>query len=457
MDTVQNTQNLAITYPQGAHQQDSIPDNFGKCFQRMVRPLERKFEDSKPTSSGVIIAGQNEAEDKLAKSHMGYLKCKTDSMQDYKKALDPIAQTKWESFKSGAGKVLKTLKDWTIKVVKFVYRYTGLEFIVNAIKSKVTPKIDMHHAKKFARQEGRAGMLEQLKKLQGTPGIAAPVTPRTTVSSLCSGQKGYDLAGVENSQEAEVRDSRAMAAISDIEKKRAAIEAEKIQGYVANRNRVERANAQINTAIEETAQPKYNEGGMAYYFSTEKTPAEMPKAKAVMDAKMAARLENQRGKKTSQDAEKQIRLQRKETESKLKADISRAADTLMHVKVFDLSVADRARGPIKGILKKSGSPASGKTVTFKVVEQPIEELEAAMLNSQHFKRSMDRLVAGRQRRAERLDQNELEEIQAEMVLSPEQLVAYEDARRSAAIAEVQKIVAATEYKKFNGWRPIFRN
>ncbi|KEI73051.1 hypothetical protein [Endozoicomonas elysicola] len=301
MANVQNTQNLATTYPQAAHQQDNVTDDFGKCFRRMVRPLERKYEDSKPKTTGVIIAGQNADEDKLAKSHMGYLKHKTDGMQDYKKALDPIAQTKWERFKSGAGKVFKTLKDWAIKVVKFVYRYTGLEFIVNAIKNKVAPKVDMHHAKKAAKQEGRAGMLEELKKEQGIRGIAAPITPRTTVSSPCSGQKDYDLSAfgpekncalehIANRQgAADLRDKEALLAIKDIEEKREEAQAKLLKDIFDNRTAEEDANTQVNVFMADFTKQKAAKDGTAHYVAVKETPSTMLKAKAWMDRKMAER------------------------------------------------------------------------------------------------------------------------------------------------------------------------
>lgn len=368
----QPTQRLLAITDRPHQEEDRVPEDFGWCFNRMVRPMERAFEDGLPRTTEVTIAGRDKAENKLAISHMGYLKRKADGMQAHKPAsdpipqtrlesskdneiernndgmqddqqvLEPIAQTNLESSKDSSSGFFKSLKEWSIKAVNVVYKYTGLKYVVEVIKSKIKPEVDdainsndepevvdainsndesevivdainrkvepevvvdainravpivdMSYAKSFASQPDRAKMLAELKSVQLLRGVAAPIMPRTAVSSPCSGQKGYDLSGLESAKVAEGRDEIALAGIAEIENNRAAIEADKLQGYVASRDSVELANAKINAAAAKKAETKHAKGGTAYYFAPEQVSLKMVKAKAAMDAKMAVRHKRQ--------------------------------------------------------------------------------------------------------------------------------------------------------------------
>ncbi|MBO9482161.1 hypothetical protein [Salinisphaera sp. G21_0] len=372
----------------GPREKDRVPEDFGRFYNRMVRPLERKFEDGQPKRIDVVIGGRNKADDKLAKSHMAYLQRKADAMQDIKPAIDPIVQTKLESpeesvvqesdtrpeadvMQDGTPALepvpqtntessedsscgfFKKLKHRAIKVVKAVYKYTGLKFIVDAIKGKdksettadtvkskdesevvaevdkskrepkavadsvirvLESKIDIVKARELARQPDRAKMLEDLNLVKSVPeskidvdkarklamqpdrakmlvdlkvvqrlrGIVAPITPRTTESSPCSGQNGYDLSGLHRASTifAEERDKKALENIAEIEKKRADVEAGKLKARVDRRKRVKFYNRA------ESAMPNYGRAGLSYYFTREQASPEAKKAKEAKDIKM---------------------------------------------------------------------------------------------------------------------------------------------------------------------------
>ncbi|MBO9494609.1 hypothetical protein J7438_10975 [Thalassotalea sp. G20_0] len=375
----------------GPREKDRVPEDFGRFYNRMVRPLERKFEDGLPKPA-FAIGGRTKAEDKLAKSHMAYLQRKADAMQDIKPVIDPVVQTKLESpeesvvqesdtrsetvvMQDGTPALepvpqtntessedsscgfFKKLKHRAIKVVKFVYKYTGLKFIVDAIKgkdksetiadavqskdepevvadtvkskdepdvvaevdkSKREPKavadsvirvleskidivkarelarqpdraklledinlvksvpeskIDADKARKLAMQPDRAKMLVDLKVVQHLRGIVAPITPRTTESSLCSGQNGYDLSGLHRTSTifAEERDKKALENIAEIEKKRADVEAGKLKARFDRQKWGE----------------FYNRVGLGYFFTREQASPEAQKAVEAKDVKMA--------------------------------------------------------------------------------------------------------------------------------------------------------------------------
>lgn len=316
----------------------------------MVRPLERKFEDAQPKPI-FVIGGRNKAEDKLAKSHLAYLQRKADAMQNIKPvidsvvqteqespiesdtnprvevmqdepALEPVPQTNSESSEDSSCGFFKKLKHWAIKVVKVVYKYTGLKFIVEAskgkdksesvadtvisqdeaevvadvVKSKRDPKpvadcvktvleakIDMYKAKELASKPDRARMLVNLKAKQLYRGVVAPINPRTAESSPFYGQKGYDLTGLHSASTvfAEERDKKALENIAEIEKKRADVETRKAKEHFDREKKVTYRNKA------ERPELKYGKDGLAYYYTRKQDSAEVQKAKEAKDIKMA--------------------------------------------------------------------------------------------------------------------------------------------------------------------------
>ncbi|MGO0305647.1 hypothetical protein ACTL6P_03395 [Endozoicomonas acroporae] len=342
----------------GPREKDQVPEDFGRFYNHMVRPLERKFEDGQPKIIEVFIGGRDKAEDKLAKSHMAYLQRKADAMQNIKPAIDPVVQTEQESpiesdtnpkvevmqdepaletvpqtssesSEDNSSGFFKKLKHWAIKVVKVVYKYTGLKFIVDATKgnnksepvadtvqsqdeavadtgkskdesdvdkSKREPKavadsvlrvleskIDIYKAKELVRKPDRAKMLVELKAKQLSRGVVAPITPRTAESSPCCGQKGYDLTGLHSASTvfAEERGKKALENIAEIEKKRAEVETNKAQENFDKEKKVTFRNKA------KSAELKYGRVGLAYYFSRKQESSEVQKAKEAKDIKMA--------------------------------------------------------------------------------------------------------------------------------------------------------------------------
>ncbi|WP_422449969.1 MULTISPECIES: hypothetical protein [unclassified Endozoicomonas] len=348
----------------GPREKDQVPDDFGRFYNRMVRPLERKFEDGQPKPI-FVIGGRDKAEDKLAKSHMAYLQRKADAMQNIKPvidsvvqteqespiesdtspkvevmqdepALEPVPQTNSESSEDSSCGFFKKLKHWAIKVVKVVYKYTGLKFIVEAIKGKdksepvadtvntqdeavadtvisqdeaavvadvvkskrkPTPvadcvkrvleakiaTVDVMKARGLALQPDRAKMLHDLKIVQRLRGVVAPITPRTAESSPCSGQDSYDLSGLHRASTvfAEKRDKKALENIAEIEKKRAEVEANKAKENFAKEKKASYRNKLINPGL------KYGKDWVAYNFSRKQESTEVQKAKEARDIKMA--------------------------------------------------------------------------------------------------------------------------------------------------------------------------
>ena len=358
----------------GPREKDQVPEDFGRFYNRMVRPLERKFEDGQPKKIEVVIGGRDKAEDKLAKSHLAYLQRKADAMQHIKTAIDPVVQIKQESPKESVVKesvvkesdtkpkadvmqdepalepvpqtnsessednssgFFKKLKHWAIKVVKVVYKYTGLKFIVDEIKGKdksetvadtvksqdepevvadtvkskdesevvadvvkskrdpkpvadcvktvLEAKIDMYKAKELASKPDRARMLVNLKAKQLYRGVVAPINPRTAESSPFYGQKGYDLTGLHSASTvfAEERDKKALENIAEIEKKRADVETRKAKEHFDREKKVTYRNKA------ERPELKYGKDGLAYYYTRKQDSAEVQKAKEAKDIKMA--------------------------------------------------------------------------------------------------------------------------------------------------------------------------
>ncbi|WP_163370756.1 hypothetical protein [Endozoicomonas acroporae] len=357
----------------GPREKDQVPEDFGRFYNHMVRPLERKFEDGQLKKIDVVIGGRNKAEDKLAKSHMAYLQRKADAMQNIKPVIDSVVQTEQESpiesdtnpkvevmqdepaletvpqtnsesSEDSSCGFFKKLKHWAIKVVKVVYKYTGLKFIVDEIKvkdksepvadavqskdetvtdtsqdepevvadtvkskdesgvdkSKRKPipvadcvkrvleakiaTVDVMKARGLALQPDRAKMLHDLKIVQRLRGVVAPITPRTAESSPCSGQDSYDLSGLHRASTvfAEKRDKKALENIAEIEKKRAEVEANKAKENFAKEKKASYRSKLINPGL------KYGKDWVAYNFSRKQESTEVvQKAKDARDIKMA--------------------------------------------------------------------------------------------------------------------------------------------------------------------------
>ncbi|WP_299725407.1 hypothetical protein [uncultured Endozoicomonas sp.] len=260
------------------------------------------------------------AKDRVIESEEKYIERKTEAATKAEhKALEP------KTFFQTVKEVAKKLTDRVIAVLEVVYKKIGLEFCVNKVRELVAPKVDLYLARRAAaNSEREAKLLEPLKAKLEARGVAAPIMAKTASSSPCVGQNADDTfseANIKLLQKAEERDRKALAAIADIEAKRAKIEEDKRKDFVEHNSdnaliakikselgETEEAKSAIayiekGIALEEKhardnvyatrgiakAAVKHQAGGLAYEVIEHPASAKMLAAKVAFDEKMAAR------------------------------------------------------------------------------------------------------------------------------------------------------------------------
>ena len=307
------------------HNPQELPDNFGKFFRFMVKPLEKEF--AKPASElpSVMIGYPDALTAKLAYSQQSYNARKAQGMQDFRKALSPIAKSTIGNIIDTVAHALKRVKERAVKVITNVYRYTGLESLVNGFKERVNPKADLLRARWNAyRQED---FLLEVKVFQSIFGQQLPIQPKTTVNTRCAGFSNYDdltakrESDIDANKEAAISKERLLRAIDIIEQERAEKDAMHRLSFIENRTAEELANARNNAAVAAPGNLARADGAVAFNFEPKQATAKMQRAKAALDVKMAERAELQHQKNIQERARKQIR-----------ADMAKAAGVLKGVK-----------------------------------------------------------------------------------------------------------------------------
>ena len=90
---------------------------------------------------------------KLAQSHSAYIRRKVKSMQDFRKALAPIARSTLENILDNCRTAFRRMKDRTVKLINVVRRYTGLDCLINGLKERFYSKADVIRAQSYARSQ----------------------------------------------------------------------------------------------------------------------------------------------------------------------------------------------------------------------------------------------------------------------------------------------------------------
>ncbi len=331
MLTVQHTSQPVMADRSAATE---LPDDFGKCYRLGIRQVVKAHEDPTPQMPAVIVGYPDAQTAKLAHSQETYYRRKAQSLQDYTKALAPIAKSFGENVLHKVGSALKHLRDRSVKQVGLIYRYLGLAFVTNAIKNQLNPKVDMVHAKFNAFR--RADMLNELKGVQDASSIRMFVQPHTTESSPCAGRTDYDYdaAQIMSEQDARERSDEAarkeqmLNAIRRVDSARAARDHELRVHYVNNRNAEEIRNAQNNRAVSAPGCQTSSKGGVAFYHQPEPVTPKMQRAKAAMDDKMTRRADRQRFRDDhNRQANARRHIQTK-ARKQIKVDIAKAAKVL---------------------------------------------------------------------------------------------------------------------------------
>ncbi|WP_067516848.1 hypothetical protein [Endozoicomonas ascidiicola] len=255
------------------------------------------------------------AKDRVIESEEKYIKRKAEAA---KKALET------KTFFQTVKEVAKKLTDRLVAVLKVVYKKIGLEFCVNKVRDLVAPKVDLYLARRAAaNSEREAKLLEPLKAKLEARGLAAPIMAKLS-SYPCAGKNAYDVseANIKLLEKAEKRDPKALAAIADIEEKRAKIEEDKrkvfyehnsdnaliakikselgetedaksaiayIEKGIALEEKHARDNVYAAIDIAKAAAVKHQAGGLAYEIIENPASAKMLAARAALDEIRAAR------------------------------------------------------------------------------------------------------------------------------------------------------------------------
>ena len=136
------------------------------------------------------------AKTKLAESQANYQRRKEDAALAKalaEKSVEP--KSTLNLMKEKASNVLKTLADWVITVAKTVYRYTGLQYVVNTVTNYLAPKLDLYTAKKVTQEPTHKAMLGELKAVQLVRGVANTGAMNHEDVVLPGNQRSYiDLA-----------------------------------------------------------------------------------------------------------------------------------------------------------------------------------------------------------------------------------------------------------------------
>lgn len=305
------------------HNPQELFDDFGKFYRFMVKPLEREFAKPPSELPSVMTGYPDALTAKLAFSQQAYNARKAQGMQDFRKALTPIAKSAIDNIFDKCAHVLKRVKERAVKVINNVYRYTGLESLVNGFKERFNPKADLLRARWNAyRQEN---FLDQVKMFQSIWGQQLPIQPKTTVNTRCAGFSSYDdvtakqESDIDANKESKNSKERLLRALEIIEQERAEKDFLHRLSFVENRTAEELANARNNAAVAAPGNLEILDDAVAFDFKPQRVTAKMQRAKAALDAKMSERAELQHQKNRQEMARKQIRADMAKAAAKLNA------------------------------------------------------------------------------------------------------------------------------------------
>ena len=311
------------------HNPQELFDDFGRFYRFMVKPLERESTNPSSELPSVMIGYPDALTAKLAFSQQSYTARKAQGMQDFRKALAPIAKSTIDNIIDKCAHVLKRVKERAVKVINNVYRYTGLESVVNGFKERFNPKADLIHARWNAHR--REDLLGQIKAFQSIWGQQLPIQPKTTVNTRCAGFSNYDdvnaklESDIDANKESVNRKVRMLRAIEIIEQERADKDFMHRLNFIENRNAEELANARNNAAVAVPGDLIDLDGAAAFDFEPEQVTAKMQRAKAALDAKMSERAEQQHQKNRQAMARKQIKTDMAKAAGLLGARMSKRA------------------------------------------------------------------------------------------------------------------------------------
>lgn len=262
---------------------------------------------------------------KLAQSHSAYIRRKVKSMQDFRKALAPIARTTFENILDNCGAALGWMKDRTVKLINVVRRYTGLDCLINGLNEQFYPKADVIRAQSYARSQPEVQC--DLRKTLSRRGTQLPVQPTTTAYIKCSGHSNYDLGSVDSMSArdaavrvAVIRREEMLRNIERTEAERAVRDHELRVNIFNNRNARKALAAAYNNAAAAFPGSLINlPGAAAFSFKPQPVTPEISRAKADMDAIMTKRAEAQHRKNRRNAAKRQARREAAEAATLHKA------------------------------------------------------------------------------------------------------------------------------------------
>ncbi len=251
---------------------------------------------------------------KLAQSHSAYIRRKVKSMQDFRKALAPIARSTSENILDNCGTALGRMKDRTVQLINVVRRYTGLNFLINGLNERFYSKADVTRAQSYARSQPELQYV--LRKTLSRRGIQLPVQPTTTVYIKCSGHSDYDLGSVVSMSARDaavrigvIRREEMLRNIERTEAERAVRDHELRVNIFNNRNARKALSAAYNNAAAASPGSLINlPGAAAFSFKSQPVTPEISRAKADMDAIMTKRAEAQHRKNRQNAAKRRSRL-----------------------------------------------------------------------------------------------------------------------------------------------------
>ena len=305
------------------HNPQVLFDDFGKFYRFMVKPLEKEFANPPSELPSVITGYPDALTAKLAFSQQSYNARKARGMQDFRKALAPIARSTIENIFDNCAHALKRVKERAVKVVNNVYRFTGLESLVNGFKERFNPKADLIRARYNAHRQEK--LLDQIHAFQSIWGMQLPIQPKTTVNTRCAGFSSYDdvtaklESDIDANKETAISKERLLRAIDIIEQERAEKDLMHRLSFIENRTAEELANARNNATVAAPGNLVDLDGAAAFDFEPERVTTKMQQSKAALDAKMSERAEQQHQKNRQAMAKKQIRTDMAKAAGVLKA------------------------------------------------------------------------------------------------------------------------------------------
>ena len=250
---------------------------------------------------------------KLAQSHLAYIRRKVNSMQDFRKALAPIARSTVENILDNFATALGRMRDRTVKLINVVRRYTGLELLINGLNERFYPKADVIRAQSYARSQPEVQYV--LRKALSRRGTQLPVQPTTTAYIKCSGHSDYDLGSVDSMSARDaaarvgvIRREEMLRNIERTEAQRAVRDHELRVNIFNNRNARKALAAAYNNAAAASPGSLINlPGAAAFSFKPQPVTPEISRAKADMDGIMAKRAEAQHRKNKRNAAKREAR------------------------------------------------------------------------------------------------------------------------------------------------------